>query len=77
MVVVRNEVDAGAGDNPLKFVASPVCGGCHADPAHRRTVLKGTFFEPSQAHAAVALAGVRDASGAATFTPREDFLRTA
>lgn len=74
MVVVWNEVDAGAGDDTKKFVASPVCDACHTDPPHRQRTLKGSFFEAGQAAAAVGFAGERDASGSPVFTPRPDFL---
>jgi hypothetical protein len=63
MVAVLNTVDAGTGDDPLRFVAVPVCGPCHADPAHRQRLIKGTFFTPGQAADAVALAGERDKAG--------------
>lgn len=75
MVVVWNEVDAGAGEDSKKFVASPICGPCHADPAHRQRQLKGSFFEAQVAYSAVGYAGERDPSGVSVFTPRQDFLR--
>lgn len=42
------------------FVARPVCKACHENPAHRKTLLKASFFPASRAGAAVAQAGASD-----------------
>lgn len=31
-----------------KIASSPVCAACHADPAHRKSVLKMAFFPRAQ-----------------------------
>ncbi len=46
-----------------RFVHKPVCGACHADPANRRTTIKGHFFEKGRAARAVALAGADTIQG--------------
>lgn len=40
-----------------RFAALPVCDACHRDPAHRRTLIKGTFFGRGEAAVAVRKAG--------------------
>ncbi len=39
------------------FVHRPVCDNCHRDPVHRKTTIKGHFFERQFAPRAVAMAG--------------------
>lgn len=69
MRAVLNEVDAGTGRNPLKFVTVHVCGLCHTEPTHRRRPIKGHFFIPQKAEDARQLAGVRDKQGNPVRTP--------
>jgi hypothetical protein len=42
---------------PDRFMSVPVCEACWRNPAHRKTPIKGHFFQRSEESTAVRLAG--------------------
>lgn len=67
IIAVINKADTPAlptdPPNAGSFVHRPVCDNCHRDPAHRKTLIKGHFFETAYALRAVAMAGSTEIKG--------------